>query len=213
MKVDIKTTFYKDGYDLTIENVKSLMRISQIASETGDFGIACSLNILAAEECLKALFLIIKHYNPEHPMEKFEKIFRYHNVKHEELKGVVEMDNAIQKENDKVLASLDFFIPVFDKMKALNTELKDEDIAALKDDYEWFKKLSEKKLNFDGIFAWLKDANNDKNKGLYVDKQDDKWITPQKTTKDKYIQDRKYTDAIFNYISGVEDVIIRAREK
>lgn len=61
----VKMNFYKEGYSLTVTNVKSLMRVSNKAAETEDFGIACSLNILAAEEALKALFLIIKHYNPE----------------------------------------------------------------------------------------------------------------------------------------------------
>ena len=104
----VKMDFYKKGYDLTIANVKSLMRVSTKAAETNDYGIACSLNILAAEEALKALFLIIKHYNPAGNINNFDKIFRLHTVKHDELKQIIEFQDVIQAKNNEFISITGF---------------------------------------------------------------------------------------------------------
>jgi len=169
----VKKDFYKEGYDLTLTNVKNLIQVSINAAETENFGIACSLNILAAEEALKALFLIIKHYNPEGNINNFDKIFRFHTVKHEELRQIIKFQEVIQA---KIKESLNMLEPVLAGINKMTEDYKVrnlEIINSLNDDYIWFKEQSQLNFNLEDILTWLKDANKDKNKGLYVDKSND----------------------------------------
>ncbi len=201
--------FYKDGYDLTVENAQRLRGISVKAAETKDFGIACSLNILAAEESLKAFFLIIQHYHPNGRINNFEKIFHSHSVKHTELEQIVEFSDSVHNKHKDFLALVKQTLEIVNindqDYKLRNKEM----IESLQDDYEWFNKQAEKKLNFDEILPWLKDANAQKNRGLYVDKRKDSWLSPKDISEDKFNQEKKYTDAIFNYITGVEELFLR----
>ncbi|MDP1972306.1 MAG: AbiV family abortive infection protein [Sediminibacterium sp.] len=204
--------FYKEGYDLTVANVRSLMRVSNKAAETDDFGIACALNILAAEEALKALFLIIKNYNPESNINNFDKIFRFHAIKHDELKQIIIFQDVIQAKNREFLNVLELVLRDINKMtedyKIRNLEI----INSLNDDYIWFKQQSERSFDLDNILKWLRDANNDKNKGLYVDKLNNKWISPFGVTKEKFEIEKHFTQSIFDHVLNLEEVFKRGEK-
>lgn len=204
--------FYKEGYDLTVANVRSLIRVSNKAAETEDFGIACSLNILAAEEALKALFLIIKHYNPEGNINNFDKIFRSHPVKHDELKEIIKFQDVIQAQNRQFLNMLEPVLSDINKMtedyKVRNLEI----INSLNDDYIWFKQQSERSFDLDNILTWLRDANNDKNRGLYVDKSNNKWISPSDVTKEKFENEKHFTQSILDHVLNLEEVFKRVEK-
>ncbi len=212
MTSKLNDNFFREGFNLTIENAKSLIRISNKASEMNDFGIACSLNILASEESLKALFLIIKHYHPNGIITNFDKIFRLHTVKHAELKQVVIFQDIIQEANKKILTFLE---PVLIMINEMSDEYKIKNIEiinALKEDYYWYKKEGGKKLNFGEILSWLKHANNDKNKGLYVDNQNNKWVSPKEITQSKFDKEKKYTEAIIDYVLGIDELFLRVEK-
>lgn len=81
-----KADFYK-GFELAFENALSLKNVAQLAANNNEFGIACSLNILAAEEAVKANFILIQYYNPNTAINDFEGVFKHHKVKHFHLKG------------------------------------------------------------------------------------------------------------------------------
>jgi AbiV family abortive infection protein len=208
----VREEFYKEGYNLTLANVKSLMRVSNIAAETEDFGIACSLNILAAEEALKALFLIIKYHNPKGNINNFEKIFRFHTVKHDELKALIRIQEIIQAKNREFINLLE---PILNGLNRMTEDYKVknlETLNSLNDDYNWFKKQSQSNFNLEEILAWLKDANSDKNKGLYVDKLDNKWISPTEVSQVKFEKEKLFTQSILEHVLNIEQVFLRVHK-
>ena len=208
----MKKDFYKEGYDLTLTNVKNLIQVSINAAETENFGIACSLNILAAEEALKALFLIIKHYNPEGNINNFDKIFRFHTVKHEELRQIIKFQEVIQA---KIKESLNMLEPVLAGINKMTEDYKVrnlEIINSLNDDYIWFKEQSQLNFNLEDILTWLKDANKDKNKGLYVDKSNDNWISPSEIPKQKFENEKHFTQSILDHVLNLEEVFKRVEK-
>ncbi|HEX4373396.1 MAG TPA: AbiV family abortive infection protein [Puia sp.] len=44
------SNFHKEGYELAISKAQSLLKIADISAYENEYGIACSLNVLAAEE-------------------------------------------------------------------------------------------------------------------------------------------------------------------
>jgi AbiV family abortive infection protein len=205
----VKKDFYKEGYDLTLANVKRLMLVSNKAAETENFGIACSLNILAAEEALKALFLIIKHYNPEADINNFEKIFRFHTVKHDELKQIIKFQEIIQTKNKEFLSLIEPVLNGINKMSADYKIKNVETVNSLNDDYKWLKAQSENSFDLDNILIWLKDANSDKNKGLYVDKSNDKWVSPSEISKQMFDTGKHFAQSILEHVLNLEEVFKR----
>ncbi len=87
MSSQLNDRFYKDGYEIAIANSKSILTIADLTAENKEFGVACSLNILSAEEAIKASFLIIKHYHKEVEIDDFDKIFKGHKTKHKHIKS------------------------------------------------------------------------------------------------------------------------------
>lgn len=74
--------FYIEGIKLALHNFFSLKKIANLSFAAGEYRIACSLNILAAEEAVKAIFILIKHYNPETEINDFKEVFSKHPVKY-----------------------------------------------------------------------------------------------------------------------------------
>lgn len=87
-----------------------------------------------------------------------------------------------------------------------------EIINSLNDDYIWFKQQSVRSFDLDNILTWLRDANNDKNKGLYVDKSDNKWISPSDVTKEKFEIEKHFTQAILDHVLNLEEVFKRVEK-
>ena len=61
--------------------------------------------------------------------------------------------------------------------------------------------------------TWLKYANNDKNKGLYVDKSNDKWISPSEIPKQKFEKERFFTQSILDHVLNSEEVFKRVEKQ
>jgi AbiV family abortive infection protein len=200
--------FFKDGYDKVLQNSKTLSQIADNAALKGAFGIACSLNILSAEEALKASFLIIQYYNPDGKINEFDKIFYKHTVKHDQLKQYVEFQNKMQLDLKEYIK---IYLPLVNLIKQMSLDFpqqRRDEINELEEDLKSIKKLSEINLNIDGILDWLENANNDKNRGFYVDKLKNNWITPKDISKEKYETEKIYTDALISYVINIEQMFI-----
>lgn len=201
---------FKEGYELTLKNSEGLFKISELAAQQNEFGIACSLNILAAEEALKASFLITQHYHPGQKVNDIDEIFRNHKIKHKHLKAFVHLKTVLNERTKKNLA---LFEP---HLKTLENRSKEGKLAnkalydSLKKDIEWFKKQLKNDFDDDAMINWLTQANTDKNLGFYVDKKDDVWTNPQVITKSKFLKEREYTNAIFQLVKGFEETFQRS---
>jgi len=47
--------FHKEGYYLTVQNAENLFAIANLSAQSGYYGNACAINILAIEELKKPL--------------------------------------------------------------------------------------------------------------------------------------------------------------
>ncbi|MEO6728786.1 MAG: AbiV family abortive infection protein [Candidatus Dojkabacteria bacterium] len=208
------TDFYKEGYCLALQNAKTLFSMANTASLESNFGIACSLNILASEEVLKASFLLIKYYYPEGKINEFDNIFRKHTVKHDQLKQYVEFQIKMQVDIKSFVVT---YLPIINSLQDITPilpEQKKQEINELVGTIALFKKHSELSLDINGIFSWLENANTDKNRGFYVDRSKDKWLSPNHITKQKFDMERKFTEAFIEYVENIEQLFsVYARVK
>ena len=113
--------FYIEGFKLALHNSFSLKKIANLSFAAGEYGIACSLNILAAEEAVKAIFILIKHYNPETEINDFKEVFSKHPVKHYHLKGIALVYELQLKRFKRHLEIIEKFIALVDQLpKSIN---------------------------------------------------------------------------------------------
>ncbi len=203
-----KPNFYYEGFKLSLDNSISLQKIADMAALENEFGIACSLNILAAEEAVKANFILIKHYNPETEINDFKEIFRTHKIKHYHLKGLGAAQELQLKRLKTDFQIFDQFLAMIETMPESIKQKIQEDFSTWYEIQDWVKKYEERKVTYKKIAAWADKANNDKNNGFYVDLQNNAWITPKSITKEKYNQERKYTSVIIDFIQEIEKVFL-----
>lgn len=206
MDENINALFYKEGYDLAIQNAKSISKIAIIASKENEFGIACALNILSAEEAIKANFLIIKHYNPNSEISDFDEIFLDHKVKHKNIKELAILHKI---KIDLIKKDIELFNGFLDIIKDLPDNLRKEtenSLASIFEIKKWVEEQDKKEINTNDILKWIKSANKDKNNGLYVGKNKTTWHNPRAFSKRKYDTDIKFGLAIIDYVENIERV-------
>lgn len=196
--------FYIEGFKIALDNSFSLKKIADLAFTEGEYGIACSLNILAAEEAVKANFILIKHYNPNTEINDFEKVFKKHPVKHDHLKGIAAVHEVQLKRFRTVLEVFDKYLAIIDQMPENLKEKSLDDFSTWFEIKDWVRRFEERKVTYEEIALWADKANNDKNNGFYVDLRNGKWTTPKSFIQEKYVIESKYTEAILDYVKGTE---------
>ncbi|MGJ1526553.1 AbiV family abortive infection protein [Sphingobacterium spiritivorum] len=202
----MKTIDYTHGFKLSKKNFKNLFTASKQASTIKNYGLACSLNILACEELIKSFVLHLKVLHPEISFIGMDEIFKNHIHKHKELKGFLQSTNSgteifefnILEDSDEFLTRL-----TEDKIAEYQKEIKD--IERVKKRTEIIRQF---KVSVDDIFSWLKQANTEKNAGLYVgyDKNNNLWQSPQKFTKKQYKKEMNYTKLLKLHFDNAIDV-------
>ena len=203
-------TFYKDGYKLAFENANSLFKIASLSAKENEFGIACSLSILAAEESIKAIYLIFKYFDDKTEVADFDKIFKNHKTKHEYFP---ETSSYFQSAVEIFYTKEGLYNYIMDMINRLIPESKRQ---AFLDEYKiGFDCLKEvqlldsldfkfdSKIDIEKEKEWWKNANLEKNRGLYVDKVENAWHDPKSFTKEKYDEVRKHTYYIVEYTEKI----------
>ncbi|SJZ32065.1 abortive infection protein, AbiV family [Sediminibacterium ginsengisoli] len=183
-----------------------MSRTGDAAAAQNDYGVACSLNILAAEELLKASFLLIKIYHPDGNINEFDNIFHKHKVKHDQIKQHVEFQEQMQKDLKMYLEEYEPIIGALNLMSSTMTKDKQKLVTEINSSITLFKKHSEFGFDIRGMLNWLQNANNDKNRGFYVDKAMNKWLSPQSISKEKFDIERKYTKDFAQYINNIDQL-------
>lgn len=200
MKIPFISTFYKDGHKLTLENAKALTRVSQKSAELEEYGIACSLNILAAEEAIKSVVILTKHYFPFVSSKDFKEVFRSHKKKHH---GIMLLTFLTKYLIDNIYDKYQKDKHLFDYVE----QLPEKESNQFKKKYKYFyksiefvKKNKTKSERFEEAIVWWNKANDDKNKGLYVDLINKKWHSPRNISKDKFLRESAYVYDLIEYI-------------
>src|SRR6185295_20345598 len=108
--------FYKQSYQISLENSKGLSKIAENAANEKEYGIASSLKILSAEEAIKAAALIMLNYNKNSSISSLEKLFRDHKTKHEMLEEIPLIINALVEIRNTDFAVLNYLFETLDKL-------------------------------------------------------------------------------------------------
>lgn len=207
---------YAKGFKLSKKNFKKLFIASKQASVIKNYGLACSLNILACEELIKSFILHLKTLYPEISFIGMDDIFKNHIHKHKELKGFLQStNNGTEILEFNILDDSDEFLARLPEDKVAEYQKEIEDIEKVKRRTEIIRKF---KVSIDDIFSWLNQANAEKNIGLYVgyDKKNNLWQSPQKFTKKQYKKEMKYTKLLklhFNNAIDITNFLKELRER
>jgi AbiV family abortive infection protein len=199
MSKAINKISYLDGYKITIDNAKSLSRLADKSAEEESFGSACSLNILAAEESIKAVFMLTKHFNEDSEIDDFDKVFKDHKTKHEHLLNIFVAHRAVLKLQIETIERFKPVIKIVENLPELQQQEMKEKFKVIYDHAERVNKQMQRQIPIEVIKKWLDDANLEKNRGFYVDKGHTTWHDPKNFVREKYEEERKYT------LSFIED--------
>ena len=186
--------FFKDGYQIALENAKGLSKIADKSSEENQFGIALSLKILAAEEATKAIAFIMIHSNKNVDLTGFAKIFKDHKTKHEFLsEGSIFIEAFVDMGSTKY-GALDYVFSVLEKLPGPHKA----EIKKLETDFSnslgWIRKVKNIEQRESVLKEWWAKANLEKNGGLYVDIIDGNWYNPKAISKEKYLEACNHTE-------------------
>jgi len=175
-------------------NAKNHYKISEFAAENINYGFAVSHLILAGEELIKSLIFILLS-RELHFMNNSEKqeILRNHNIKHINIEEFLLSltEDAILDFEENLLE----YTVYPDKMKNKYQEAAWFLHKSLKLDVLDEKEISE-------ISKLIKDANDLKNKGLYVDYENN-WQCPWDVTEETYTKYRNLITKLFEFIDPV----------
>lgn len=206
-------TFYKDGYFLSLENSKSLSKIADKAAQENEFGIACSLKILAAEESIKACSLITMHYSKDVEVKDLNKIFIDHKTKHEILSDTSTIINAVNDVSTTEFAVLDYIFETLEKFPTSDKNKIDEFFNAFSENFDWVRKVKNSDLKAEESKKYWQKANLQKNRGFYVDYGETKWYTPKDFTKEHYLEAQIHTDVLIENSEKIYDILFNSSSK
>ena len=206
------TINHKKGYKLSKQNFKKLYTASKQASALRNYGLACSLNILASEELIKSFVLHLKYLHPEVNFIDSDKIFFNHQHKHNELKGFLNSTHkGLELFTFNVLEDKEEFLSTLPPIKIDEYKKEYADIERVKERTEYIRRIE---IDIDEIFDWLDQANNEKNLGLYVgfDKKDRKWQSPSEFSKKQFKKEKEYTKLLKLHFKNAIDITTFMKE-
>lgn len=200
------------GYKLSKKNFKKLFIASKQASALRNYGLACSLNILASEELIKSFVLHLKYLHPEVNFINSDKIFFNHKFKHDELKSFLKSThNGLELFTFNVLEDKEEFLSLLPLNKVDEYKKEYKDIEIVKKRTEYIRKFE---IDLDEIFVWLDQANNEKNLGLYVDydKKSKLWNSPSDFVKTQFKKEKEYTKLLKLHFKNAIDITTFMKE-
>jgi AbiV family abortive infection protein len=198
------SNFYKEGYLISLENSKALSKVADQAAGSSEFGIATSLNILAAEEAIKSVAILTKFYFPEFENEHLKPIFSDHPIKH---KNIIAFTFIIDFYIDTIYNAYLELQQEFKKIEFLPEVQKraiKNNTPTLNRNINWILEQKSKKLSFNELFEWWNTANKEKNHGFYVDKKNNTWHNPRLISKESYEKGKTYTLNLIDYCEHLE---------
>lgn len=169
----LNNDFYLKGYELALENSYRLQCVSNLSANEGNYGIACSLNILAAEEAVKANFILVKHFNSDSEIEDFENIFKNHKTKHKHLKEFASVRDVQISNFREDLEIFDEFIKIFNELPERFKSTTESSLKSINEIKHLISEYDKNKITYLQIAKWADKANDQKNNGFYVDLRND----------------------------------------
>ncbi|HEY4874053.1 MAG TPA: AbiV family abortive infection protein [Puia sp.] len=202
MKIETKIKkFYEKGFMYAIDSARGLLKIAEIAANENEFGIACSLNVLAAEEAIKAQYINSKINNPINEIADFKRVFKDHSHKHKQLTILINQQPIVKSLFKDIHFELNNLMKDIETMPSGLQENVHAKFPLIKKNFEFVKRIYEEKYEILKINKWLKDANKNKNKGLYLnlDFEKNKWER-NRFNRLIFERERKYTNQIIEIV-------------
>lgn len=216
-----------DGFNHALENSISLNKIAIKSASEGGFGVGCSLNILSAEEAIKAVACFAKHYLPAEA-EDFDQIFKSHTVKHESIKALIQLVKNIntiglsESKEEYYNMILDAYRLMKEEPKLSKVEIEEKfptltyfrilyeanEARILVEVNTIIKGIKEIRQNLDDIIEWLSTANLEKNNGFYVGLENGKWLLPSSFSEQKFQIENRYTETIIECVKQLKPLFL-----
>jgi len=187
--------FYKEGYKLSMSSAKALLKIANKSAEMKEYGIARSLTILSAEEAVKGI-IILNHPFVKEEYTGWQEIFKSHSKKHEYISNVIKINYCLTKSIETTNKGKPISEKKLQHLKSIN--------KLAFDTYQWWKKQKDNPLVFEETLKWWDSANQEKNKGFYVDKGSTEWHNPRKYTCKQFMEAKKYTKVLIELAEFME---------
>ena len=168
----------KNGARLALDNANALFEMAQLSKQKGENGISRSLFILASEEAVKSTIILDQSANPSIEIEDWDKLFRDHSVKHKHIKNAMLFVGQLVKE----FFEIPNIMPIVQMIELLPD---DAVLATGKVSKHMLKMIRwniwqiENPFSFPEAVKWWDGANEEKNKGFYLDKSDEGWHNPR----------------------------------
>lgn len=187
----IKELDYLLGYELALKNSTNHFEAAELIAKNISFGIANSHLVLAAEEAVKAIQLLIIHYYPESKSEDLNKMFSNHKYKHETIRSAEAFGFLIEGLMKHICDPILSLLQLNDKPSTY--QIKKSRRAGIDSSIEWMKRLVEGVEKSDFNDDWWKQADYNKNKGFYVNinNKNSKWETPEQISEKFYQKSNK----------------------
>lgn len=206
----------RNNYNKIFDNGQLHIDSAKLLAENGSFGFAISHLILGIEELIK-YHVVLTHFannsifaDKEINPANRNSIFRDHLKKHDLIK---EFQQSISKE-----FTTEFFDYVFHK--ATGQELNEKHLAIEKNRFkEWgsFFNVSYSEINIPEeqrlkFFEWLENANETKNKGLYVSWTDTNFDSPSEIQKEEFEIALNFANAILKQTEVIKSLDLTHNE-
>ncbi len=199
---------YLEGYRRTLQNAQELVKVAELAKSVC-FGKANSLLILAVEEAVKAGMIYSRHFDPNSEEPSFDKYFKDHKFKHNATNAIERMGNLFEEMSNVMMEPIQQKIE--ERGELLTKEEAQEEYTKAWERLEKFLTALNAEIDEGGLpdanDNWWNQANDKKNKGLYVtlNKGTQKWETPGDITERQYQQSYEIVTGFINRIALAEE--------
>lgn len=207
--METQEDFYIQGYKIALDNATSLQEVAEMAYRKKSYGTACSLNITAAEEGIKAIFILLKHIFPDAKVLDFDEAFKNQTFQPGHIDNFIAVYDLIMvKLHESVAPQWQSFQDV--KKKPYSSRKKvhphfDELYTAC----SYLREYKEREITLRQIVDWLQTANADKVNGLHVGLNDNGWQSPKDFDPKKYAAEKRLTKEVLLMAEQIEVIYHR----
>lgn len=195
MDENIKEYHFQGG-DLALESAKALFKVADKSYELEEYGIARSLYILSGEEAVKAMVIVTQTIKSDNQRtEGWDKVFRDHKTKHDDLKMVTFLVNFTIKNFDEHLNKI--------RLAGASEAMIEQTFKMhpmLIEEYEWIKRRKQNPITLEEASKWWEQANIEKNKGFYLAEMNNQWLNPRSINSEQAALGKKYVQVIIEFI-------------
>lgn len=204
----IDDEYFKTGFELCLQNSKSLFKIAEKSADENEFGIARSLNVLSAEEAIKGIFVLTGLVSPIYNTNDWKDVFSKHKVKHETIISFLALMEVYKARLKPLIKRYNELIEQSGKVSKLAQNKILVETKHLREEIEWLKtQESNPELIKESLRWWEEQANNEKNNGFYV-REKSGWKSPNESTKEDYLRERRYSKELLMFADRYSKTIL-----